>query len=167
MVYPFTRLFGTIAFLSFGVVFLGGAAAARAETLKEQIVGSWEITSISNQYDDGKRISPFGAGGMGRYVFGKNGLFSETIIGEPRAELKSDDPRHPDAFVVVNLGHYTVDEAKKEIFYKIEHAGYSARNGSERTLTATVNGNTATFITAKIKDKIGTFSFEAAAKRVE
>ena len=79
--------------------------------------------------------------------------------------MKSDDPRRPDAFVVVNLGRFTVDETNNSISYKIERAGYSARNGGERTLTATVNGDTATLVTAKIKDQFGTFAFQATVSR--
>src|ERR1700730_1720669 len=126
----------------------------------------WVITSVKNQYDDGKTTAPFGAGVTGRYVFGSDGSFSETIIGEPRADMKSDDPRRPDAFVVINLGRFTIDEEKNSISYKIERAGYSARNGSERSLTATVNGDIATLVTAKIKDQFGTFAFQADVTRI-
>jgi len=153
------------ALLCLGLVVLPGKGQAQTKTLKESLTGTWVITAVNNQYDDGKTISPFGAGVTGRYVFGEDGSFSETIIGEPRPDLKTDDPRRPDAFTVINLGHFTVDEGKKTVSYKIERAGYSARNGSERTLTATVNGDTATLVTAKIKDQIGTFAFHADVAR--
>jgi hypothetical protein len=142
-------------------------AVAQPKTLRESLIGTWVINSVKNQYDDGKTISPFGAGVTGRYVFGADGSFSETIIGEPRADMKSDDPRRPDAFVVVNFGHFIVNEEDKSISYKIERAGYSARNGSERSLIATVNGDSATLITAKIKDQFGTFSFQADVTRIK
>ena len=154
-----------VALLCMGCAIVPGAAPAQTKTLRDNLIGTWIITSVRNQYDDGKTMSPFGAGVAGRYVFGSDGSFSETIIGEPRADMKTDDPRRPDAFTVINLGHYAVDEEKRSVTYKIERAGYSARNGAERTLTATVNGDTATLETGKIKDQIGTFAFHAEVAR--
>jgi hypothetical protein len=156
----------TILLFSVSVV-QSSEAIAQARTLRESLIGTWVINSVKNQYDDGKAISPFGAGVTGRYVFGADGSFSETIIGEARADMKSDDPRRPDAFVVINFGHFIVDEERKSISYKIERAGYSARNGNERSLIATVDGDNATFVTAKIKDQLGTFSFRADVTRLK
>jgi len=158
-------ILGAMALLISGWIIQPTKVLAQHKTLRESLIGTWVINSVRNQYDDGKTISPFGAGVTGRYVFGPDGSFSETIIGEPRADMKSDDPRRPDGYVVINLGHFVVDEDKKSISYKIERAGYSARNGSERNLIATVNGDSATLVTAKIKDQFGTFSFQADVTR--
>jgi len=156
---------GALVLLWVGCAALPGAAQAQTKSLREALIGTWAIAAVSNQYDDGDTITPFGAGVAGRYVFGADGSFSETIIGEPRADLKTDDPRRPDAFIVVNLGHFVVDETKKTVFYTIERAGFSPRDGGERTLIATVNGDTATLVTEKIKDRKGTFSFHADVHR--
>jgi hypothetical protein len=153
------------ALLGVGLSAVSHTAFGQVPTLRDSLIGTWTITAVTNQYDDGKTLAVFGAGVTGRYVFGRDGIFSETIIGEPRADLQSNDPRRPDAYVVVNLGHYTVDEVKRSITYKIDRAGYSARNGSERSLIATVHGDTATFVTGKIKDEFGTFAFEADVTR--
>jgi hypothetical protein len=155
----------TAIMLCAGAAITTSRASPQGTLLRDKLIGTWTITSVRNQYDDGKSVSPFGAGVTGRYYFGSDGLFSETIIGEPRADLKTDDPRRPDAFTVINLGHFTVDEAHKSISYKIDRAGYAARNGGERTLTATLSGDTATFVTAKITDQFGTFAFQADVTR--
>jgi hypothetical protein len=152
---------GILALLGFGSSVASHTARGDAPSLRDSLIGTWTITAVKNQYDDGTIRTVFGAGVTGRYVFGRDGVFSETIIGEPRADMKSDDPRRPNAYVVVNLGHYTVDEAKRTITYKIDRAAYSPRNGSERSLVAAVHGDTATLVTAKIKDEFGTFAFEA------
>jgi hypothetical protein len=154
-----------VAITCLGWVLQAGEAAAQTGTLRDSLVGTWEIISVQNKYDDGKTMTPFGAGVSGRYVFGRDGTFSETIIGEPRADLKTGDPRRPDAYTVINLGHFTVDEVNKSISYKIERAGYSPRNGGERTLMATVHGDTATLVTDRIKDQFGFFSFQADVRR--
>lgn len=156
---------GTVALLGFGWSAVSPTAFGETPSLRESLIGTWNITAVKNQYDDGTVRMLFGAGVTGRYFFGRDGLFSETIIGEPRADMKSDDPRKPDAYVVVNLGHYTIDEANRTITYKIDRAAYSPRNGSERSLIATVHGDTATLVTTKIKDEFGTFAFEADVTR--
>jgi hypothetical protein len=157
----------TVTLLGFAWSVVSHSAFGESPSLRDRLIGTWTITAVKNQYDDGKTRTVFGAGVTGRYVFGRDGVFSETIIGEARGDLKSDDPRRPDAYVVVNLGHYTVDEANRTISYKIDRAAYSPRNGTERSLIATVNGDTATLVTAKIKDEFGTFSFEADVRRAK
>jgi hypothetical protein len=157
----------TMALLGFSWSVASHTALSEAPSLRDSLIGTWTITAVKNQYADGTTRTVFGGGVTGRYVFGRDGLFSETIIGEPRSDLTSSDPRRPDAYVVVNLGHYTVDEASRTISYKIDRAAYSPRNGSERSLVATVQGDAATLVTAKIKDEFGTFSFEADVTRAK
>lgn len=161
----FTLTLGAMGLLASGGALYTSKVAAQTKTLKESIIGTWEITSVYDQYEDGKKNSPFGAGVTGRYVFGSDGSFTHSIIGEPQAEMKSNDPRRPDSLIVIFLGRYTVDEAKKTISYKIEHAGYSARNGSEQSLSVTFNGDTASFAGSSRKDQIGTFSPHFEVKR--
>ena len=158
---------GTVALLGFGWPVVSHTAFGETPSLRDSLIGTWTITAVRNHYDDGTTRTVFGAGVTGRYVFGRDGVFSETIIGEPRADLKSSDPRKPDAYVVVNLGHYTVDEANRTISYRIDRAAYSPRNGGERSLIATMHGGTASLVTAKIKDEFGTFSFEADVTRAK
>jgi hypothetical protein len=142
-------------------------APAHPSTLKESLVGTWEISKVTNEYEDGLETSPYGAGVSGRYIFGRDGAFSQIVIGEPRAELKGDDIRRPDALIVVNLGHYTVDETSKIVSYRIEHAGYSPRIGGERSMTVEFDGDTGFFSTPKLKDQYGVFLLQAKARRVE
>jgi ribosomal protein S16 len=101
----------------------------------------------------------------GQYVFGSDGSYTLTIIGEPRADMKSDDPRRPDAYVIVTLGRYTVDEAKKTLAYKVERAGNSMRNGAETSDIVSISGDGASFVGSARKDQNGLFSPHAEAKR--
>jgi hypothetical protein len=75
--------------------------------------------------------------------------------------------RRPDAYVAVNLGDCTVNEVNRTISYRIGRAAYSPRNGSERSLIASVHGDTATLVTSKIEDELGTFSFAADVTRAK
>jgi hypothetical protein len=111
-----------VALLGFGWPVVSHTAFSQPRSLRDSLIGTWKITAVKNQYDNGTARTLFGSNVTGRYVFGRDGLFSETIIGEPIADLKSYDPRKPDAFVVVNLGHYTVDEANRTVTYNIDRA---------------------------------------------
>jgi ribosomal protein S16 len=146
-------------------VALPGAAFAQQKTLKEAIVGTWTITSNYEQREDGKKNDSFGPGVKGQYVFGSDGSYTLTIIGEPRADMKSDDPRRPDAYVIVTLGRYTVDEAKKTLAYKVERAGNSMRNGAETSDIVSISGDGASFAGSARKDQNGTFSPHMETKR--
>jgi hypothetical protein len=159
-----TLALGTMALLGLGVA-LPGAAFAQQKTLKEAIVGTWTMTSVYEQREDGKRNDPFGAGAKGQYVFGTDGSYTLTIIGEPRADMKSDNPRRPDAYVVVTSGRYTVDEAKKTIMYKVERAGNSMRIGTDSSDVVSISGDVASFVGSSRKDQDGTFSPHSEVKR--
>jgi Lipocalin-like domain len=138
---------------------------AQQKTLKETIVGTWTITSVYDQYEDGKKVNPWGAGVKGEHVFGSDGSYIQTLIGEPRADMKSDDPRRADAYVVVLLGRYNVDEANKTITYKVERAANSMRNGADQSLAVSINGDDASFVGSPRKDQNGTFSPHMEVKR--
>src|SRR5277367_4197781 len=93
----------TVVLLSFGGSNVSRTALGETSSLRDSLIGTWTITAVKNQYENGTTRTVFGAGATGRYVFCRDGIFSETIIGEPRAELNTGDPRRPDAYVVVNL----------------------------------------------------------------
>jgi hypothetical protein len=133
------------------------AAFAQQKTLKEAIVGTWTLTSVYDQYEDGKKSEPWGSGVTGHYVFGGDGSYTQLIIGDTRPDMKSDDPRRPDGFVVARLGRYTVDEAKKTVSVKVERAANSSRNGAVITQTFSINGDTASVVGSLREDKHGTF----------
>jgi hypothetical protein len=138
---------------------------AQQKTLKETIIGTWTLTSVYDQYEDGKKNDPWGPGVKGNYVFGSDGSFTQVIIGEPHADMKSDDPRRPDGYVVVLLGRYNVDEAKKIITYKVERAANSMRNGADQSLTVLISGDSASFVGSPRKDQNGMFSPHSEVKR--
>ena len=109
--------------------------------LKEAIVGNWSYVLVHDHYVDGDIDSDWGSGMRGNLTFDNNGRFSEIIIGEARQELRSSDPRIPDALLVVAFGTYTVNEAERTIIARIERSGSSGRDGTEVRWAATFRGD--------------------------
>ncbi len=114
-----------------GLALLVSGARAQGPSLKDQIVGTWLFESVYDQFEDGRKVFPFGEKPKGQWIFGSDGRFAEIIVGEPRPELKSNDRRRPDAFIVAWYGTYSVNEAEKVITWRPEGGGYSGNIGHE------------------------------------
>src|SRR5262245_10752675 len=112
---------------AFGLALIASQAPAQEKSFKEAISGSWLITSVFDEYQNGVKRDNWGCPVKGQLTFGRTGRFTTIIIGPSVASMKGDDPRKPDALVVAYYGSYTVDEAGKKINGKIEGASYSPR----------------------------------------
>jgi hypothetical protein len=159
---------GISAMMVLGLGLLSGSAADQQKSLKEQIIGTWLFVSVYDQYEDGKKAHTFGINPKGQWIFGNDGRFSEILVGEPQPDLKTKDPRRPDAFIVAWYGTYTVNEADKTVTWRAEGGGYSPRFGSEsKLLITTITGDTLNYVGPQRKDHIGTFTPHAELKRAK
>jgi len=141
---------------------------AQQKTLKDTIVGAWEMTSVIDEYEDGKKNNPWGAGMKGMLVFDSKGWFSQMIIGEKQESMKSPDPRRPDALAVAYYGTYSVNEADKTVSMKLVRAANSSRDGTEQKLTIKAStANSLTLVGSPRKDQQGTFSPHLVLKRAQ
>jgi hypothetical protein len=120
------------------------AAFAEQKTLKDQIIGTWSITSIYDLFDSGKKFNPWGMGVKGSLTFVSGGRYTQMIIGEIEPAMKTPDTRRADAFAMAAVGTYTVNEAEKQITVRFERATNSIRNGAEQVWVATFSGDTLT-----------------------
>ena len=150
-----------------GLVLLPSSAISQQKSLKDQIVGTWLYTSVYDQYEDGKKIHTFGTAIKEQTTYGGDGRFTQVLIGEPRSELKTKDPRRPDAFVIAFYGTYAVNEADKSVSYRIEGAGNSIRAGAALKSAITISGDTLKLLGSSRKDQIGTFSPHTELRRAK
>ena len=81
--------------------------------------------------------------------------------------MKTNDPRRPDAPIVVLFGTYTVNEADKTVATHVEGASFSPRIGTKFTETMTINGDTLISLGSPRKDQRGTFSPRGELKRLK
>jgi hypothetical protein len=159
----FLRTMAIGAMLSVGCV--ANPAMAQEKSLKEAVIGPWLITAVFDEYQSGEKKDNWGGQVKGQITFGRTGRFTQIIIGQPIAAMKSDDPRKPDAPVVAYFGSYTVDEAGKKITGKIEAASYSPRANMETIWTVQGSGDKLTFILSPRKDQHGTFTPKIEVRR--
>jgi len=146
------------AMIVLGLAFLSGSAAGQQKSLKDQLVGTWLFVSVYDQYEDGKKAHTFGSNPKGQWIFGNDGRFAEILVGEPQPELRTKDPRRPDAFIVAWYGTYTVNEADKTVTWRAEGGGYSPRFGVDSKIVITkITGDTLTYVGSPRKDHIGSF----------
>ena len=126
------------------------------QSMKSEIVGSWQLISVVDQYDSGERVNNWGSA-KGNMTFDAGGRFSQIIIGDAQPALKTADPRKPDAPVVAYYGTYTVDEAKKTLAVNIEAASWSARVGASFPSSVEVKDGVMKMVGGVRKDQMGQF----------
>jgi hypothetical protein len=147
-----TRIIATMLVIGVGAV---TAVAQPAQTLREQIVGTWEFIVAEIVTQDGKKSFPFGEQPKGMLVFTAGGHFSQVhVSGDlPRIAGKNrlaGTPEQNTAIVHGSLalfGTYTIDEAKKTLTFHIVASTYPNQQGTTQTrnidrLTATEFVNT-------------------------
>jgi hypothetical protein len=137
---------------------------ALAQSLKSEIVGTWLVTSVADQYDSGQQVNNWGTV-KGQLSFDGGGRFTQIIIGDAQPALKSPDPRTPDAPVVAFYGTYTVDEAKKIVSFNLEAASWSPRVGAAMGSTVEIKGGVMTLTGSARQDQRGTFRPRVELKR--
>ncbi len=120
-----------------GLAFATGGAVAQQKTLKEQIIGSWSLTSWELTYPDGHKDQGFGANPKGINTFEPNGRFSLIFMRSDLPKIASNDRVKPTADeamavakgVIAYYGTYTVSEADKSLTLNLEGTTFTNQVG--------------------------------------
>jgi hypothetical protein len=129
------------------LVLLGITAPAHAQSLKQQLVGTWTFVSSTTKLPDG--TSAWGTTPKGLLIFTENGYFSSQIVRSDLPKFASKNraqgtPEENKAVVqgsIATFGTYTVDEAKKAYTLKFEGSTFPNRVGTEEMRPFTVAGD--------------------------
>jgi hypothetical protein len=113
---------------AFGLLVSLNSAVAQTKSIKDQLVGTWTVTSQEQVRKDGSKLERFGANPKGIAIFEANGRFVTILARPDLPKLASNDPMNPSpeeakALALGSLayfGTYTVDEPSKTILLKIE-----------------------------------------------
>jgi hypothetical protein len=116
------------AIAALGLAVLPGSAIAQTKSLKDQLVGTWTVTSQVQARKDGSKVERFGANPKGIAIFDANGRFVTILARPDLPKLASNDPMDPSPAEAKALaqgslayfGTYTVDEPSKTIMLKLE-----------------------------------------------
>ena len=110
----------------------GAAAAQPANSLKDQIVGSWNFVVAEVTAPDGKKSFPFGETPKGILIFTADGRFAQIHVASdvPRIASNNRLTGTPEEYAAIMrrslsvFGTYAVDEEKKTVTYNIVSASY-------------------------------------------
>lgn len=133
---------GTIAVAALAFELTAGAAAAQ-QSLRDQIVGTWDFVVAEVTASDGKKSYPFGETPRGILIFTADGRFAQIHVASDVPKIASNNrltgtAEEYQAIMRRSLsvfGTYTVDEAKKTVTYKIVSSSFPNWEGESQTRT--------------------------------
>jgi hypothetical protein len=130
----------TIAAL-LAVALSAGAAAQPANSLKDQIVGTWNFVVAEVTAPDGKKSFPFGETPKGILIFTADGHFAQIHVDSDVPKIASNNrlTATPEEYAAIMrrslsvFGTYTVDEEKKTVTYIIVSGSFPNWEGEAQT----------------------------------
>ena len=125
----------------FGLVLLCGEAGA--QSLKAQIVGTWDFVAAEITGADGKKSFPFGETPKGVLIFTPEGRFAQIHAASDLPKIASGNRLTGTAeeYAAINrrslslFGSYTVDEEKRTVTFKIISSTFPNFEGEAQTRT--------------------------------
>jgi Lipocalin-like domain len=143
------------------------SAFAQQKPLKDQLLGSWDLVSVTEDYGGNKVVKdPFGQSVKGSYSFDPSGRAMLMIIGDD-LPTKPTKAQESSRLVVAWFGKYTVDDAAKTVTYTAERATIPAFDGHPRTASVTMTGDEFTQKSAPVNGPQGTFTPTLVFKRAK
>jgi hypothetical protein len=119
------------------------AGNAIAQSLKQQIVGTWDFTVAEVTAADGKKSFPFGETPKGILIFTPDGRFAQIHVASDVPKFASGNRLTGTAeeYAAISkrslsvFGTYTVDEEKKTVTYRIVSSTFPNWEGEAQTRT--------------------------------
>jgi lipocalin-like protein len=137
-----------------GYALLPSGAIAQQKSLKEQLVGAWNLAAWERTAPDGSKVHAYGTNPKGLAYYGADGRFFVIFTRGDLPKVAANDrakatPEEAKALVegaVAYSGTYTVDEPTKTINLRLEATTYpNQAQNQKRTITA-ISGNELKFI---------------------
>jgi hypothetical protein len=115
-------------------------AVAQQKSLKEQLVGTWNLATWERTAPDGSKVHAYGSNPKGVAHFGADGRFFIFFAHGDLPKFSSNDrtkmtPQEAKTVVdgtIAYAGTYTLDEASKTIAYRIEVTTFPNQLGVEQ-----------------------------------
>jgi hypothetical protein len=137
-----------------GLLLLVGHETAQAQSLREQLVGAWEIVSADQTAPDGTAHQLFGADPMGLLMLDPTGKVTQIIVCPDRPKFAANNrlkgtPEENQAAVqgtVANFGDWTVDEENSTLVILFESGMYPNQEGETSRRKASIAGDELTLL---------------------
>jgi Lipocalin-like domain len=138
-------IFTFSAITSLGLIFSLSGAIAQTKSLKDQLVGTWTVSSWEQDVKNGPKLQRFGASPKGINIFEANGRFAIMYMRPDLPKVASNDPGTPTpdeakalaTGSIAYYGTYTVDEASKILNLHIESSTFPNQLGIDQKRTVT------------------------------
>lgn len=122
-------------------------STAVAQSLKEQLTGTWLAVSIQSERSDGSKRDNFGPNPSGILMFDRTGRFSLQVVNPDRPKHTATDrfrasPEEYAAIVqggIAFSGTYTVDEVKHTFTFVLERSMFEQWH--DRTIAFAIKGD--------------------------
>jgi hypothetical protein len=119
------------------------ADAAAAQSMKDQLVGTWNLVIAEITAANGTKTLPFGPSPKGQIIFTSDGHFSQVhvssglpkIAGNNRLNGTDADNRAIVRGTLSFFGTYSIDEEKKTVTFNIVASTYPNAEGTSQTRT--------------------------------
>jgi hypothetical protein len=134
------NILGLTALAALGLAMLPGSAVSQPKSLKDQLVGTWNIVSVTVTQKNGSKIDPWGANSKGILIFTGDGRFVlvNTRAGLPkfasdnRLQGTADENKAITQGILAYFGTYTVDETGKTYTAHIDASSFPNDDGSDQ-----------------------------------
>ena len=137
--------------LTFATAILFAFGPASAQSLKQQIVGTWTLASGAEKFPDGKIVFPWANGTM---MFDGDGHTSMFLVGKGR-EKGVLNPRIPFGPFIAFYGHYTVNEAAQNVTIKVALGSTPTIETQTRVFAVAFKSGTMTLTGSQVKTPKG------------
>jgi hypothetical protein len=131
------------------------APAAPPKSMKEAIVGTWNVLIIDDVKSDGTHVPAYGPNPIGSAIFTADGRYSVQIMRAARPKFASNNrttgtPDENKAAVqgaLAHFGTYSVNEADKTLMLRIEGSTFPNWDGTQqkRIITSLTAGDEVTW----------------------
>jgi hypothetical protein len=124
------------------LVLTGCATTQQAQSLRNQLVGTWDFVVTEVTAPDGRKSYPFGEKPKGLLIFTSDGRFSQIHVGDvPKIASNNRLTGTAEEYGAIMrgslsvFGTYTVDEEKRTVTYKIVSSSFPNWQGEAQTRT--------------------------------
>ena len=134
-----------------GVALFGSSAAWAQQTaanMKQQLVGTWIVTSQYVQQGD-KRVEAFGSQPKGAFMFDQDGHFSNILMksdlpkfaANNRVKGTAEENRSVVQGSIAYFGTYSINEKDGSVTFAIEGSTFPNWIGQKQKRTVTIKGD--------------------------